>query len=467
MVEILSVVMNDESRIHSFVRVRKLKTRAEIGAMSKHAKGLDVMSRARARPDTENRAAGWRFDRKPEILDVSNSFECYLKAKGDPGHHKGSALAVYFLIGVSPDWVAQTGDIHSTQNPRVRTLLNKAANFVENEFDGVWNARYDLDETGGGVVDVFASPIAKRKNGGRDYISIAKAMEAFAARRGVSPTHSYTALQDAWAEFAGKELDPMIVCGRPKAETAAQYMRPEEYKDMEAEKLALKQRGSQLRAREKEVNEHLVRRDLVVTNREHSLDSREWKLDDRTAEVRNAEEERKHRAAIREREAAEEAANEVKKLLSVSLVQLKNLLRMGQGAKVAALANKLLKAEKKARAMARTVFESQMRAVRGLQLTSSEQPHSAVEVEITETSPGQRTRSSGGLGERESESVIDLAKSPIVRVSESQASLNRSRTAGSMTSPVERKPAAPRQSRPALKQVKDDNMCEPPDDTRR
>lgn len=435
--------------------------------MSKHAKGLDAMSRARARPGAEIRAVGWRFDGKEDILDVSNAFECYLHAKGAPSHHKGSALALQLIIGVSPQWVAQAGDVHRAENPRVVELLKKAVIFVQNELAGVWNARYDVDETGGGVVDVFASSIAQRRNGGREYISVSKAIEALSKRREVSPTRSYAALQDAWAEFAGKELDLTIVRGRPKTETAAMYMRPEEYKDMEDEKLALKQRGSQLRAREKEVNEHLVRRDLVVTNREHSLDSRERKLDDRTAEVRNAEEERKHRAAIREREAAEEAANEVKKLLSVSLVQLKNLLRLGQGAKVAALANKLLKAEKKARAMARTVFESQMRAVRGLQLTSSEQPHSAVEVEITETSPGQRTRSSGGLGERESEPVIDLAKSPIVRVSESQASLNRSRTAGSMTSPVERKPAAPRQSRPALKQVQDDNMCEPPDDTRR
>lgn len=397
--------MTGDTKFVAFVRLNKLKTQAEIGAMSKHSKGLDALSEARSRPDSEDRALVWRFDGKDDGLDVSDTFACYVEARGRPRRHKGAALAVHLILGVSPEWVAEAGDIHDGQNPRVKALMDAAGAWVEIVLgESLFNLRYDVDETGGGVVDAFAMPVATRKNSGNKFISVSKAIKDFAERNEVSAVRAYSLLQDSWAEFAREHLDPRIERGRPKTETGAQYMRPEEYKAMLAKKKEIDQlesdflerdaeaakrheeRDEKLRIRERELEDALaeMHAELEKVQAEQDENARQRPaLDARLAELQ------RERAAIamervrvekvrnaaaherdvvrKERQAAEEAAVNVKKLLTTSLEGLRKAMRNRKGRLVVRFARALREAIRGLGVMANAKIEGGMDELRALE----------------------------------------------------------------------------------------------------
>ena len=74
----------------------------------------------------------------------------------------GAAISLHLLFGVSAEWIQETGGIHDGRNSRVLKLFEEVKTFSEKHIGGVYAIRMDLDERGGGVVDVFAAPVHMR-----------------------------------------------------------------------------------------------------------------------------------------------------------------------------------------------------------------------------------------------------------------------------------------------------------------
>lgn len=102
-------------------------------------------------------------------------------------------------------------------------LFDHAQRWAEEKFGpgSVIAARMDMDESGGGVVDVFVVPVHQVKQRGKtkNQISVNKAYEAaFGGGR------VYGKMQDSWASHCQQHLDQRITRGRPKEETGAEYV---------------------------------------------------------------------------------------------------------------------------------------------------------------------------------------------------------------------------------------------------
>jgi len=127
------------------------------------------------------------------------------------------------LLTVSPEWIQASGDMHDPQNPKNQMLFDQAKKWAEEKFGprSVIAARMDMDEAGGGVVDIFLVPVHQVKQRGKtkNQISVNKAYEAaFGGGR------VYGKMQDSWASHCQEHLDPKITRGRPKEETGAEYV---------------------------------------------------------------------------------------------------------------------------------------------------------------------------------------------------------------------------------------------------
>jgi hypothetical protein len=99
----------------------------------------------------------------------------------------------------------------------------------------------DLDEEGGGWVDVYFAPIRQQKYKGRSQtksvISVNKCLEETAVNLGYPKGSHYTALNTGWAKYAQQHLDPTIERGKPGRDTGKEHLTPRQYK---AEQEALK-----------------------------------------------------------------------------------------------------------------------------------------------------------------------------------------------------------------------------------
>src|SRR5690606_31059828 len=133
------------------------------------------------------------------------------------------------ILSVPAVWLAETGSIHSSSNPRNRSAFQNGVLWAEQAFgkDSVYHARMDFDEKGGGVIDVFVAPVRIDGRSKKPRISRHKALKEIQERRG--RRMSYMALQDDWAEWCQLHLDPQILRGRPKVETRAEHLSVEEY----------------------------------------------------------------------------------------------------------------------------------------------------------------------------------------------------------------------------------------------
>ena len=150
---------------------------------------------------------------------------------------KGSALAMEFKAVVSPDWLAETGDPRDAANPRVQQLVAEAQAWAESwgGAGSVWAVRYDTDERGAGVVDLFMSPVRQQSHKGgtsKPVISCRKAKdELLSAERVNDPSlkTSGAAMQSSWAHWCQQKLDPRIERGQSKAETGREHVHAEVY----------------------------------------------------------------------------------------------------------------------------------------------------------------------------------------------------------------------------------------------
>ena len=163
-------------------------------------------------------------------LRLADSFEKFVADNGNPQPWKGGRWAFHLLVIVPPAWFS--GDPHDPDDPEVRRFFGEAIRWADSELGGVWAARYDVDELGSGVVDVFASPILEVRN--RRRIMPTKAEKLLANRlakdSGSKVPKTWSALQTSWALWAQKHLDPALRRGRPKSETLAEHLPPSEFR---------------------------------------------------------------------------------------------------------------------------------------------------------------------------------------------------------------------------------------------
>ena len=151
-------------------------------------------------------------------------------------YRKGAPLGVNLQLNVSTGWIREVGDLHDERNERNRLLYQAALDFVQ-DIKGVVAARMDLDEEGGGVVDIYVAPVFPRtnrlrKDGSRGSeileISVSK-LNAFWREQSGEKT-GYSGLQTLWAAYCAKNLDPRIQRGDRKSETGRVHLEVPEIK---------------------------------------------------------------------------------------------------------------------------------------------------------------------------------------------------------------------------------------------
>jgi len=120
--------------------------------------------------------------------------------------------------------VQETGDLHDPNNPRNRQLFEQARAFAEAKFGpgSVIHTRLDVDEAGGGVVDVIAVPVTEFTQRGKlkKQVSPNAGLEAaFGAERG-----NLRHLQTQWAEHCQRTLEPAVIRGKPRKQTQTEHV---------------------------------------------------------------------------------------------------------------------------------------------------------------------------------------------------------------------------------------------------
>ena len=243
------------------IRAGALKTigsgRDGIQSAESHAKRLDPV--AQGRVVIERDPIAWS-KAKSGALDYVEAFKAHKQETG-AGERKGSALALEFKAVVSPDWLAEGGaDPRDPNNPRVQQLVAEAKAWAESwgGKGAVWAVRYDTDEKGAGVVDLFMSPVrqqAHKSGKSKAVISTGKAKaELLEAEKALDPSlkTSGAAMQSSWARWSQQRLDARIERGQSREQTGREHVHAEIYaagaekaraearRDAEAEAQALK-----------------------------------------------------------------------------------------------------------------------------------------------------------------------------------------------------------------------------------
>lgn len=230
-----------------YTRAKPIKTVQYLSAQSKHARREDKTSELRMRGDVApGTSLSWTFDDgpKPEFKrrtaadekqpDYLSSFKSFKKANG-VGERKGAQLGIHLLVGVSPEWIQETGNLHDPENPRNKQLLKAAVDWANNWSQGVYAARLDLDETGGAVVDLFVAPVRDQlhKNGSsKSVVSVNKALEELSQAVFGKRSKHYAALNSSWAEYAAQHLDLRIERGVSKDKSGKEHIPPDEYREL-------------------------------------------------------------------------------------------------------------------------------------------------------------------------------------------------------------------------------------------
>lgn len=199
-------------------------------AMSRHARREDKTSQLRRRPGAQPGAAmHWLFD-ETVGLDYVWQLEALLADRGAVLRN-GSPVAHHMLVGVSPEWVEETGGLHDLRNPRNADLLSAAVGWAQ-----LWSGqcvlagRLDLDETGGAVADVIAAPVREerhRSGSSRLVVSVNKSLEDLSLRHMGSRGQHYAALNTSWSEYASLVLDPRLRRGEPATESGRKHIPPD------------------------------------------------------------------------------------------------------------------------------------------------------------------------------------------------------------------------------------------------
>lgn len=202
------------------VRIQTIKSINTLKTIEAHGMRLDEASRTRCDMSRKEDSLTYSIADDPRAV-----VSAYRKRKADTQakEYKGAALGIHALCVVSPEWIKQSGDLHDPRNPRNTALFEAAKAWGNKTFGAgsVVSARLDLDEAGGGVVDLVIIPVHEVKQRGKvkNQVSVNKAYEkAFGGGR------VYGKMQDSWAEYCQQHLDLSIQRGKPKSETQREHV---------------------------------------------------------------------------------------------------------------------------------------------------------------------------------------------------------------------------------------------------
>lgn len=226
------------------VRAGALKTvgsgRAGIASAESHAKRQDPVAQSRVVRDSPPIAWSKAMELPSFLgggpLDYVAAFGAHKRLTKAEERSK-AALAMEFKAVVSPDWLAETGDPRDAANPRVQQLVAEAKEWAESwgGAGAVWAVRYDTDEKGAGVVDLFMSPVREQRHKSgksKTVISCRKAKEELLATEralDASIRTSGAAMQSSWARWCQQKLDARLERGQPKEETGREHVHADLY----------------------------------------------------------------------------------------------------------------------------------------------------------------------------------------------------------------------------------------------
>jgi len=181
--------------------------------------------------------AGWAHsavipDRPRDYAAAFKAVPEYFGAR----YRNGTPFGLHLLLNVSPEWIREVGDLHDERNERNQRLYQAARDFAGG-VPGLVATRMDLDEEGGGEVDVFLAPVfprksRRRKDGSRGSeipeISVSKLDTLWREQTG--ERIGYSGLQTLWAAYCAKHLDPRIQRGERKSETGREHLTVPKFK---------------------------------------------------------------------------------------------------------------------------------------------------------------------------------------------------------------------------------------------
>lgn len=225
--------------IKSAVMCIRFKTIQKLVAASNHSLRFDKASKVRLREGAKkgdgysftilkksNDAGRHTFEEARDVRAAYAAQKVRFDVKKDNGD-----LGAHLIVCVSKEWIAEAGSIHDRQNPRNQAVFQQAVSWSEATFGkgATYNARMDMDEKGGGVVDLFIAPVRIDGRSKKPRISMNKALEEVRKRHG--RRKSYQAVQDSWAEWCQAHLSPVIERGTSKIKTKAENLSPDDFEE--------------------------------------------------------------------------------------------------------------------------------------------------------------------------------------------------------------------------------------------
>lgn len=218
--------MNTDGTLFAAVRVKRISSMQHLNACAIHGRRKDpsALKRCDSARTGQNIATS---DYSDDPLDLVGAFKERKRASGAKEYGK-APIGLHALCIVSPEVIRAGGDLHDPENPLNQQLSAEAKAWAEAEFGAgsVIATRLDVDESGGGVVDLFIVPVREMSMRGKTkpIISVNKALAEIAKRHG--RRKSYQSLQDSWSEHA-KVLNPDIQRGKEKTAIGDDYQPPD------------------------------------------------------------------------------------------------------------------------------------------------------------------------------------------------------------------------------------------------
>ena len=220
------------SEIFSCVRVNKIASLSELSRAASHGRRLDPAAIGRVNKDrTESNVLFSRYSPE-DPLDLVGAWRAALRERRASPYGK-APIAAHLLISVSPQVIDEAGDRHKPDNPMNLTLVREAIAWAEDVFGegSVFAGRLDLDEFGGGVVDVLIMPVRDTKMNARCRKMVVSIDKPFVENQQLhGEATSYGALQTSWANWAQQTVDRRIIRGRSKAETRREHVHTDVYR---------------------------------------------------------------------------------------------------------------------------------------------------------------------------------------------------------------------------------------------
>lgn len=225
--------------VFAFVRLERVANLSELSRLASHGRRLDPSALRRVDPSrTASNLAFSRYAEDP--LDLVAAWNAATAFQGASVYGR-APVAAHLLVGVSPSLVDEAGDRHDPSNPVNSLLVAEAVAWANATFGegSVIAGRLDVDEHGGGVVDLVLVPVRNARMNGRSskrIISVSKVLDEIHAIYPEEET-TYGALQSSWSSWA-RRIDPRIRRGTPKATTDRHHVHADVYRYVAASREA-------------------------------------------------------------------------------------------------------------------------------------------------------------------------------------------------------------------------------------